>query len=1277
MRSPNYRAEEVRADGKLRPVKSGPIRTYRGIVRDMSGARARFTIDEKGIEGLIATRDALYFIESARKYSSSAGSADYVLYNSSDVVAPSDGGCGVTLSEVVGSRVENIKTEQSLPNSIQGQTNSAAGTSNMRVVEIATEADYEYVTALGGSAQANDEILSIMNQVDGIYNTDVGIGFTVVYQHTWATADDPYTSASGNTTLNEFTSYWNANLGNVARDLAHMFTFRDMDFAGIAWIGVACNNPALSYGISRRRTWRQATIVAHEFGHNFGATHIDNTSSCEESIMLSGAGSATTFCEFSRNQINNHVAKNTACLSDTPTSCDYKLSATVQSLGPDAGGGAVSITADGGCNWLATSNVNWISIVGAGNPDSPSYFFGNGSATLGYTVAANSGYTRKGTISIAGQSFTVTQAGQLPDCALTTLGLGQTANGTLSSSDCGSAWLYYFAPADTYSFNGAAGQQIRLSLNADSFVPYLYLAGPDGGLVGTSNFNGGPNNAYIPAANSLLTLPTTGMYTIEVTSLAGTVAGSYTLNTAATPAVSTEAASSVSITSAELHGTVNPIGSATNIWFEWGTSSTLSSFNSTPQQFVGSGSTNLSVSADIIGLAPGATHYYRLAASNSTGTARGPILSFTTLSNNIQVTVQTSPEGRSFTVDETTYTSAQTFTWASGSSHTISTTSTQSGTTGTRYVWSSWSDGGAITHTVSPTTNATYAADFTTQYLLTMNAGTGGSVSPSSNWYDSGQSVSVTATPGSGYTFSGWTGSGSGSYTGADNPASVALNGPVTQTASFSQLSQAPSVTTGAASTITLASATLGGSINPNGSLTNAWFEWGTSNSLSSFSSTSPQGVGSGSALTQISATLSNLAANTTYYYRVTASNSGGSTQGTIQSFTTAPGGILQFSGATVQQNEGDARATFNVTRTGDTSGTVMVDYRTTDTDTFTVSCADTTNNNGGAFARCDFAATSGTLSFAPGETAKTITVPIIDDGHDEGAETFQLRLSNVTGSGATLGTQNVATVTITDNDEAGAPNPIITLSPSDYPFFVRQQYLDFLSREPEQNQPWTAVLNRCPNIHTPPSAVTDCDRIAVSGAFFGSPEFRVKGFYVFRFYKVAFNRLPQYAEIVADMSFVAGATEAEVYARKAQLATAFVARTEFLDAYGNMSNADYVNALLGRYHLTSVTTPDPAAPDGAAKVTLTSAALTNGLNAGTLTRAQALRAVADSDQVGTEEYNSAFVAVQYYGYLRRTPDDNGYQAWLRVINQDPNNVRIMVNGFMNSTEYRLRFGQP
>jgi subtilisin family serine protease len=381
----------------------------------------------------------------------------------------------------------------------------------------------------------------------------------------------------------------------------------------------------------------------------------------------------------------------------------------------------------------------------------------------------------------------------------------------------------------------------------------------------------------------------------------------------------------------------------------------------------------------------------------------------------------------------------------------------------------------------------------------------------------------------------------------------------------------------------------------------------------------------------------------------------------------------IQFSQASYQYGEGDGRATFTVTRSGDTSGIgVTVDYRTTDSDTFTVGCADPTNNQGGAYARCDFATTVGTLSFAPGELSKTVTVPLIDDAHDEGTETFQLQLLNASGRSTSLGAQSVATVTLLDNDTGVTPNPVT----NSIPFFVRMQYLDFLSREPESGEPWSGVLARCADINTGPAVITDCDRIAVSRAFFESPEFRLKGFYVFRFYKLAFNRLPQYTEIVTDMSFVAGATEAEVYARRAQLAASFAARQEFQNAYGGLTNDQFVAALLGRYGLASVTTIDPDNPDGGTRVTFTAANLINRLDANLLTRAQVLRAIADSDQVQAIEFNSAFVAVQYYGYLRRTPEQGGYQNNLSALERGVS-PREMVNAFLNSAEYRLRFGQP
>jgi hypothetical protein len=379
----------------------------------------------------------------------------------------------------------------------------------------------------------------------------------------------------------------------------------------------------------------------------------------------------------------------------------------------------------------------------------------------------------------------------------------------------------------------------------------------------------------------------------------------------------------------------------------------------------------------------------------------------------------------------------------------------------------------------------------------------------------------------------------------------------------------------------------------------------------------------------------------------------------------------VQFSQANYNVGEANGNVTVTVTRSGDTSGTSTVSYTTSDTDNFTIPCFDTTGTS--AFGRCDFATSLDTLTFAAGETSKTFQVPIIDDALDENNETFTMTLSSA--SGATLGASSGATVTIVDNDTGAGLNPIFQT-----PFFVRQHYLDFLSREPDQTgfNAWVNVLTNCPSPLTP----TDCDQIAVSSSFFGSVEFQLKGYFAYRFYKLAFNRLPTYAEIVNDMRAVTGATSAEVYQKKAAFTNAFVLRTEFANTYNGLSNAQYVATLMNRYSLQQIVTPDPADPDGANKVMLTTAELTNRLGAGTMTRAQVLRAIADSDEVFQLEYNRAFVAMQYYGYLRRTPELAGYNDNLNFLNSplrpgETSNKRFreMVSAFMNSTEYRLRFG--
>ena len=188
-----------------------------------------------------------------------------------------------------------------------------------------------------------------------------------------------------------------------------------------------------------------------------------------------------------------------------------------------------------------------------------------------------------------------------------------------------------------------------------------------------------------------------------------------------------------------------------------------------------------------------------------------PNFTFNFVTSTIPITLQASPAGLSFTADGTNYSSAQTLNWLYGTSHTIATTSSQSGGTGIQYVWGSWNDGGALSHAVIANTNFTYTANFGAQYFLTMNAGPGGSLSPASGWNNSNAVVNISATASNGFAFGGWTGLGSGSYSGTNTSTSITMNGPIAETGSFNFLAAITGVTIGGDGSVTISYASTPG----------------------------------------------------------------------------------------------------------------------------------------------------------------------------------------------------------------------------------------------------------------------------------------------------------------------------------------------------------------------------------------------------------------------------------------------------------------------------------
>lgn len=256
-------------------------------------------------------------------------------------------------------------------------------------------------------------------------------------------------------------------------------------------------------------------------------------------------------------------------------------------------------------------------------------------------------------------------------------------------------------------------------------------------------------------------------------------------------------------------------------------------------------------------------------------------------------------------------------------------------------------------------------------------------------------------------------------------------------------------------------------------------------------------------------------------------------------------------------------------------------------------------------------------------------------------------------GSNVFLGSNASTTVNIMDNDiTAPTTNPI-----DDAQFFVRQQYLDFLNRQPEADGLafWTAKITACGSDAT----CINQRRIDVSAAFFLSQEFQDTGAFIIRLYQAAFNRQPDYLEFMRDRNALTAGPDLE--ALKAAYVNEFVTRSEFTTKLpASLTNAQYVDTL--------------NANTGNALTPHERDVLVNDLNGQTDTRTGVLRRVVDNANYKLRHTNPSFVLMEYFGYLRRNPDPGGFSFWLNVLNTNGGNFRGMVCSFLTSKEYQDRF---
>jgi len=262
--------------------------------------------------------------------------------------------------------------------------------------------------------------------------------------------------------------------------------------------------------------------------------------------------------------------------------------------------------------------------------------------------------------------------------------------------------------------------------------------------------------------------------------------------------------------------------------------------------------------------------------------------------------------------------------------------------------------------------------------------------------------------------------------------------------------------------------------------------------------------------------------------------------------------------------------------------------------------------------------------------------------------------------------------------------NTVITIA--DYDFFIQQQYVDFLRRFPEPDGMvfYLNILNGCQNTDVECIKFT---RGALSANFFRSPEFQRKGSYVMYLYMVSLGQRPatvaelsntakidrpHYREFMDDLATISTPNDdpALTNQKKDELAAAWLQRSEVNAIYGGLSNSAFVQKLV----------------DTAGVNLSNQTQLVNDLNGGQKTRAQVLRAVAESSEVDAKFYKQAFVTMEYFGYLRRDPEvcvgnpnpsQCGYifhNERFKLTADQAFLENTIVRGFIESPEYTNRF---
>lgn len=339
VRAPGYRLLERDANG-LTELPVGPCTTFRGSLVGNVDSRIACSFVGGVIRALIIRGDGMWIVQPLRDVVPSSSSTAYVVFEAPDCL-PTAGHCGVLTPGV-------SLPVQVFPDSVYE-------------CELALEADHAlFLLNNSNSAATQAEVLGIVNAVDLIYQGSLTVAFQVT-QLVVDVTPDPYTSANANVLLGQFRSHWNSSYQSLGRDVAHLFTGRQVGASsagvvGLAYTATTCDIPN-AYALSQTR-WSpnyalRVGLTAHELGHNFGADHCDASTNCN--LMCSNIGGcsgvASSFGPTAISEMNTYL-QTVGCLTLVPSIPQISSVTPVllQTVGP-------AIVTLGGSGFLGATTV--------------------------------------------------------------------------------------------------------------------------------------------------------------------------------------------------------------------------------------------------------------------------------------------------------------------------------------------------------------------------------------------------------------------------------------------------------------------------------------------------------------------------------------------------------------------------------------------------------------------------------------------------------------------------------------------------------------------------------------------------------------------------------------------------------------------------------------------------------------------------------------------------------------------------------------------------------